>query len=170
VVSQNAPNEGHGWGETARSLVIALQANWDRTAAGQEYMARWESQPPETLQAPAAALRAGQTAAAISGSLEERGPMATAPMAPSMTFGSSTRPRTIGLGRVAAARCQHNLAAGRGSTALWEQLLRETCREVDPVPRPGLTAAGVCGSLGALASMPAARAATSTISGSSSPP
>jgi hypothetical protein len=96
------------------------------------------------------ALRAGPTAAAISGSLGAKGSMPTAIWAISTTFGSSILPRTNGRGWAEAARSRTRMVASPECTARWERLPPETSPEAVPALRAGPTAAAISGSLGAI--------------------
>ena len=151
------PTDGLGWTEATRSTSLAYTAHWERL-------------PPEISPEAAMPLRVGPTAAAISGSLGAlvwRRPAST--LAFPTTFGSSILPQTNGLGWAEAARLAATMASPE-STARWERPLPETSLEAADGPRAGPTAAAISGSLGAMATMPAALLAISTTCGSSIPP
>jgi hypothetical protein len=92
------------WAWMGGSSTIPSCASERAVVASPECTARWERLLPETSPEAAIPLRAGPTAAAISGSSGALATMPTAILAISTTFGSSILPRTNGRGWAEAAR------------------------------------------------------------------
>ena len=123
-----------------------------------------ERRLPEVFLEAAKMHQRGSTAAATCGSLAEWATMPAAPSAISTTCGSSIRPRNCGRGW-AEVRCR--AAHSPVSTARWVPLRPETCREAAAAPPVGLTTRAISGYSAAVATIPRAPMAPSTMFGNS---